>query len=347
MRQSGDDGIDIAWQEGPPFTNDVALDWRPQSEWLCGTVDNKVTFWKPGAGTSVKVINNEVSWPCIIDWSPNGELLSIDSGDTAGVYRVPSDPEHPTLEQKLLAFSGGAYGICWSPASDRFAYITDIAGGTSQARVHRLSGSEEVTLRLPGQPEGRLRWSATMETLAVPVHETICIVNPDTGRVITELKGHTRWVFALAFSPDERLMASIAWDHTIRLWASEDWRLLATIELSQTIDIMRTNWFGLAFHPVRPLLCSVGTEGGISLYELDIDGLLGAPAAPVKRYATAKVVLVGESGVGKTGLGYRLAMEEYKEHSSTHGQQFWVVDSLTFTRDDGLRCEVVLWDLAG
>jgi small GTP-binding protein len=142
-------------------------------------------------------------------------------------------------------------------------------------------------------------------------------------------------------------MASTGWDNTIRLWAVDDWRLVATIEVPGEVAMESTNWLGLAFHPSLPLLCSVGTAGGVSLYELDVDGLLGAPAAPMKRYATAKVVLVGESGVGKTGLGYRLATGGYKEHSSTHGQQFWVVDSLSFTRADGVRCEVVLWDLAG
>jgi small GTP-binding protein len=148
---------------------------------------------------------------------------------------------------------------------------------------------------------------------------------------------------AAAFSPDERLLASIGQDCTIRLWAVADWRPVATIKV---VDYS-TNWAALQFHPSLPLLCSVGTEGGASLYELDVEGLLGAPAVPVRRYATAKVVLVGESGVGKTGLGYRLATGEYKEHSSTHGQQFWVVDSLGLTRADGVRCEVVLWDLAG
>jgi GTPase SAR1 family protein len=64
-------------------------------------------------------------------------------------------------------------------------------------------------------------------------------------------------------------------------------------------------------------------------------------------YTTAKIVLVGDSGVGKTGLGWRLAHGTFKEHASTHGQQFWTVDRLLVVRSDGTNCEGVLWDLAG
>ncbi|GEM_PF-1815230 len=70
-------------------------------------------------------------------------------------------------------------------------------------------------------------------------------------------------------------------------------------------------------------------------------------SAEVTRYASAKIVLVGDSGVGKTGLGWRLAHGEFKEHSSTHGQQFWLLKQLCKQRLDGAQCEAVLWDLAG
>jgi small GTP-binding protein len=65
------------------------------------------------------------------------------------------------------------------------------------------------------------------------------------------------------------------------------------------------------------------------------------------RYTTAKLILVGDSGVGKTGLGWRLAHNEFKEQSSTHGQQFWPIPDLGLTLEDGTQCEAVLWDLAG
>ncbi|MGA9996361.1 MAG: Rab family GTPase [Pyrinomonadaceae bacterium] len=79
---------------------------------------------------------------------------------------------------------------------------------------------------------------------------------------------------------------------------------------------------------------------------MDEDLLLGQAQESVN-YTTAKLVLVGDSGVGKTGLGWRLAHGEFKEHASTHGQQFWPITELGLKRKDGTECEAVLWDLAG
>lgn len=69
----------------------------------------------------------------------------------------------------------------------------------------------------------------------------------------------------------------------------------------------------LAFHPGRPLLATAGSDEGmdddavVHLWHLDPDRLLGQSRPPSVTYTSAKIVLVGESGVGKTGLGYRLA----------------------------------------
>ncbi len=105
----------------------------------------------------------------------------------------------------------------------------------------------------------------------------------------------------------------------------------------------------IAFHPTKPILAVLGEKDMvIKLWELDYNILLGkdfiSDSVP---YTTAKIALVGDSGVGKTGLGWRLAHGAFKEHSSTHGQQFWVIDQLGKKRADGAECEAVLWDLAG
>ncbi|GAA2722073.1 hypothetical protein CAE01nite_26810 [Cellulomonas aerilata] len=109
----------------------------------------------------------------------------------------------------------------------------------------------------------------------------------------------------------------------------------------------RENWVGAAFHPTDPYLALAldSAPGAITVGEYELDRVDAGPIA--ERYTTAKVVLLGDSGVGKTGLGYRMARGEFKEHSSTHGQQFWIIESLGRTRADGTKCDAVLWDLAG
>jgi small GTP-binding protein len=95
------------------------------------------------------------------------------------------------------------------------------------------------------------------------------------------------------------------------------------------------------------MLATLGEKDTIiRIWELDEAVLLGQAQQSV-HYTTAKLVLVGDSGVGKTGLGWRLAHGEFKEHSSTHGQQFWPIQQLGLKRTDGTECEAVLWDLAG
>jgi small GTP-binding protein len=95
------------------------------------------------------------------------------------------------------------------------------------------------------------------------------------------------------------------------------------------------------------MLATLGEKDTIiRIWELDEALLLGQSQESV-HYTTAKLVLVGDSGVGKTGLGWRLAHGEFKEHASTHGQQFWPISQLGLKRADGTECEAVLWDLAG
>ncbi|HEV7657699.1 MAG TPA: TIR domain-containing protein [Mycobacteriales bacterium] len=69
-----------------------------------------------------------------------------------------------------------------------------------------------------------------------------------------------------------------------------------------------------------------------------------APAARRREYRNAKVVLVGDSGVGKSGLALVLTGQNYRPTSSTHGRYVWTYERSGTPEETR---EILLWDLAG
>ena len=61
------------------------------------------------------------------------------------------------------------------------------------------------------------------------------------------------------------------------------------------------------------------------------------------------MILVGDTGVGKSGLGMVLAGKKFAPTESTHGRRVWHFDTREATTDAGYKQtrEVMLWDLAG
>jgi WD40 repeat protein len=179
---------------------------------------------------------------------------------------------------------------------------------------------------------------------------TVRLWDINQKRLLSILEGHTDAVLNVAFSSDGQLIASKSLDSTVRLW---------NVNSGQTMAVLYEHPPGqhassIAFHPKLPILATLGKKSQIiriwdlNYYLLGYNSLFAETLTKESlRYTTAKLVLVGDSGVGKTGLGWRLAHGEFKEHASTHGQQFWVISDLATKRADGTECEAVLWDLAG
>jgi len=106
-------------------------------------------------------------------------------------------------------------------------------------------------------------------------------------------------------------------------------------------------FYSTAFSPTTNTIAFVNAEGtAIDLW--DLNDLESRSTTTSVHYTTAKIALVGDSGVGKTGLGWVLTHDTgFKEHASTHGEQFWIAGRLSKTRSDGAICDAVVWDLAG
>ena len=132
----------------------------------------------------------------------------------------------------------------------------------------------------------------------------------------------------------------------MRLWRCRDWEPVAFLP-RQGFDIVG----GLAFHPSLPLFAARDTETRqVDCFRTDYEVLRRIAAGPSsRRYGNAKVVLLGDTGVGKSGLGLTLSGQPYQPTESTHGRNVWTIGAEEVEVPGGSKQtrEVLLWDLAG
>ena len=148
LQRTEDGAFHVESLSGPPFDNDLTLDWRPKTNWLSGAVEGRLGFW--AAGIEGVVETGQGTGPVSkLNWSPNGQLLGVDRNAIPGsIYRVPSDPRRSPLEE-VTGFSGDGYGIAWSPASDRAVALAMIARAVeppAEAEVRWDGGTATATI---------------------------------------------------------------------------------------------------------------------------------------------------------------------------------------------------------
>lgn len=185
-----------------------------------------------------------------------GKLLRTLEGDDNYIRSVEFAPEGETL-------ASGGY--------DKTVKLWEV---TSGKLLRTLEAHKDSINSVKFDPAGRTLASGSDD-------KTVKLWRSDNGRLLRTLEGHTGSVDAVAFSPDGQILASKSKDGTLRLWSCKSWDTVAVI-LEPTHPVLRTS--GLAFHPVLPLLATVGSETDapehkqsrrIHLYKLDIDLLLG------------------------------------------------------------------------
>lgn len=277
-----------------------------------------------------------------IAWSSDGLFLASASFDnTIRLWDVQANH----LLQKIVGYSSYIYSIAWSLNGRIIAYGSDgrfiqLCDAQTGRQLRTLIGHSDAVNSLAWSPDGEVLASASSD-------RTIHLWNPNTGQHLRTLESHTGTVTGISFSYDGRLFASKSRDNTVRIWRTDLWQTIATLEESSSSQTMA----GLAFHPNASILATLGEENtAIRIWDLNIITLLSAGSVmPSVHYANAKVILVGDSGVGKSGLGLVLTSQRFVPTESTHGRLVWFFDSQEAELDGEQKeiREVLLWDLAG
>jgi len=147
-----------------------------------------------------------------------------------------------------------------------------IAAGTSSGRIviwdragtrrHLLKGhapaqsGETGVLGLAFSPDSKQLASAGAGDDRVRVWDV------DTGKELLTLKGHAASVYAVAYSPNGKLLASASMDRTVKVWDA------VTGQERFTLDRHTGPVFCLAFHPHGRRLVSGGGDGAVRVWDL-------------------------------------------------------------------------------
>jgi class 3 adenylate cyclase len=306
-----------------------------------GSANGAVHLWNTASGELLYAFPRQSGSVASVAFHPTGHMLASGADDgTVNLWNA--------TDGKLLRTFRGPRGEVVSVVFDPTGHI--LARATADGTVilwDILDGTVPRLFEKHFFPVSSLTFEPKGRMLAIgSLDNTVKLWDVPSSKLRRILEGHRGSVVALSFHQSRPLFATMGWDDTIRIWSSETWDVVAVIQRHA-----RYRFRGLCFHPSLPRLAAAGAR--LSLYEFDLDVLLGetqrSPVSRTVHYVNAKVVLVGDTGVGKTGLSLVLSGRPFQATESTAGRQ---VCALGTTEDEtpGERRrtrETLLWDLAG
>ena len=305
---------------------------------ISGSFDGALRIWSLQSARCIATLYEAGRYNWDVAVSPNGRVVVSATSDNAlAVWNLKTKQLSHKIEGHTKDVLGIAIShdgrIVVSGSDDNTLRVWDLEGNRC---LHSLEGHTGSTYGVAISPDIKMIVSGSGDT-------TLKVWNLETGQCRATFEGHTGDVRRVVITPDGKRVISASNDATVKVWDLTTGRCTATFE-GHTSAVL-----GLAITPDGKTVISGSADKTLRVWDLPPSNTI-VEDTEAARYSNAKVVLVGESGVGKTGLAMRLCEDRWEATESTHGM---VVERLELPsvpgseEEDGLEREVWLWDFAG
>jgi GTPase SAR1 family protein/nucleotide-binding universal stress UspA family protein len=240
----------------------------------------------------------------------------------------------------------------------------------------RMSRSQPDGVNLVFSPDGKL--------LACTTGTSTVWVFDDAGHQVRQFDDHSQAVTGLGWIDGESVL-SVSRDATLRVWRPDDAVSAAVVETVAVAGMafvrdrctalvwsargelfawsmkgtptqlwyrdpplrsVAAHFTRLAVSAVDGLLALIDAGAAELVLVSDWHSAVNGPAVTTT-YANAKILVLGDSGVGKSGLAMVLAGEEFRATESTHARRIWALPAPEDPDSPGAKRDIFLWDLAG
>jgi WD40 repeat protein len=304
---------------------------------VSSSVDMTLKVWDLESGQCIFNLIGHSGYGGGLAITPDGKKVVSGSGDkTLKVWDLESGQCLSTLKGHTQSIS--LWGVAVTPdgrniisgSNDDTIKVWDLSSGKC---IATFKGHNDFITGVTVTPD-------STKVISGSADKTLKVWDLESGQCLATFEGHTRDVLGVAVTPDGKKVVSGSADQTLRVWDLESGQCLATFE--GHIGLV----YAVAVTPDGKEVVSGLSDHTVRVWKLPEYGV-SMESSSSTRYTNAKVALVGETGVGKTGLALRLCGNRWEPTESTQGMLVSQLKLPPGESQSDMEREVWLWDFAG